>query len=65
MSDPLLDTYNPPAFNQRYQVLDPIRLCFKDAALEQEYTANLADNIARQVRMALALTIQPLLLRGH
>ncbi|HEY0894759.1 MAG TPA: ATP-binding protein [Cellvibrio sp.] len=55
MSDPLIDTYSSLAFKQRYQVLDPIRLCFKDAALEQEYTANLADNIARQVRMALAL----------
>jgi len=55
LSDPLIDTYNSLAFKQRYQVLDSIRLCFKDAGLEQEYTANLADNIARQVRMALAL----------
>lgn len=55
MNDSLIDTYSSLAFKQRYQVLDPIRLCFKDAALEQEYTVNLADNIARQVRMALAL----------
>lgn len=55
MNDPLIDTYNTLTFSQRYQVLNPIRLCFKDVALEQEYTANLADNIARQVRLALAL----------
>ena len=55
MNDPLIDTSSTLAFNQRYQVLNPVRLCFKDAALEQEYTANLADNIARQVRLALAL----------
>ncbi|HSC69446.1 MAG TPA: ATP-binding protein [Cellvibrio sp.] len=56
MQDPLIDnTYGTPAFKQRYQVLNPFRLCFKDSALEQEYTANLADNIARQVRLALVL----------
>jgi len=55
MHDPLINTYNTLAFKQRYRVLDPFRLCFKDAALEQDYAAHLADNIARQVRVALAL----------
>ncbi len=55
MHDPFIDTYSTLAFKQRYQVLNPFRLCFKDPALEQDYAANLADNIARQVRLALAL----------
>ena len=55
MSDPLIDTSSNLAFKQRYQVFDPFRLCFRDAALEQEYNTHLAENIARQVRLALAL----------
>lgn len=55
MNDPLINTYNTLAFKQRYQVLDPYHLCFRDAALEDEYSAYLAENIARQVRLALAL----------
>ena len=55
MSDPLIDTSSNLAFKQRYQVFDPFRLCFREAALEQEYNTHLAENIARQVRLALAL----------
>ncbi len=55
MSAPLIDTSSNLAFKQRYRVFDPFRLCFRDAALEQEYNTHLAENIARQVRLALAL----------
>jgi PAS domain S-box-containing protein len=57
LGDPLIDTYSTRGFKQRYQVLNPFRLCFKDAALEREYSAHLAGNIAQQVRLALALAI--------
>ncbi|PUA27424.1 MAG: hypothetical protein B0W54_12650 [Cellvibrio sp. 79] len=55
MNDPVIDNYHTFSFSQRYRIFNPLTLVFRDSGLEQEYQANVAINIARQVRIALAL----------
>lgn len=55
MSDPVIDNYHTFSFSQRYRIFNPLTLVFRDSSLEQEYQANVAVNIAQQVRIALAL----------
>ncbi len=55
MNDLGIDNYTSLSFSQRYRIFNPLTLLFRDASLEQEYQANVASNIAQQVRIALAL----------
>lgn len=55
MNDQVIDNYHTFSFNQRYRIFNPLTLVFRDTGLEQEYQANVAVNIAQQVRIALAL----------
>ncbi len=55
MNDPVIDNYHTFSFSQRYRIVNPLTLVFRDLSLEQEYQANVAVNIAQQVRIALAL----------
>lgn len=55
MNDLVIDNYTSLSFGQRYRIFNPLTLLFRDASLEQEYQANVASNIAQQVRIALAL----------
>lgn len=55
MNDLVIDNYHTFSFNQRYRIFNPLTLVFRDSSLEQEYQANVAVNIAQQVRIALAL----------
>lgn len=55
MNDQVIDNYHAFSFRQRYRIFNPFTLVFRDVSLEQEYQANVAVNIAQQVRIALAL----------
>lgn len=55
MNDLVIDNYTSFSFNQRYRIFNPWSLVFRESALEREYQANVAVNIAQQVRIALAL----------
>ncbi len=55
MNDLSIDKYTTLSFSQRYRIFNPLRLLFRDPGLEREYQQHVAINIARQVRIALAL----------
>lgn len=55
MNDLSINKYTTLSFSQRYRIFNPLRLLFRDPGLEREYQQHVAINIARQVRIALAL----------